>query len=104
MTGATLTTAGRNGENMMLRNKGTLTAAIAAVLLVGWSAGCESSSHNSIRTYDYGEEPRKARHATHDPTEDGADEVTIEESGEMVSPGRMVPPGSQSDEDEDDER
>jgi len=66
-------------------------AAILCVVLAGLvlfsTAGCETSSHKSVRMYEYDDGRR--------PAERTSDPAVSEESGEweMVSPGEMVPPG-----------
>ena len=70
--------------------------AIATVCTLAFSAGCQKSSHVSVRMYEYGEE-QPAR-----PTNEESDsEYKMQSPGEMVAPGEMVPPGRDVDDDED---
>ena len=62
--------------------------AMTALLAAGLAVGCASSSHKSVRTYEYDEEP---------PPEQKQPEVGSAEY-EMVSPGEMVGPGEMVDE------
>jgi len=54
-------------------------------------AGCETSSHRSVRTYEYSNEPPRARQT--DPDPDPAPDRPSEGDWEMVSPGEMASPG-----------
>ena len=60
------------------------TTAMGAVCLVGFCAGCETSSHKSVRTYEYNDQPRPAQVTQEEP------EYQMVSPGEMVSPGTMV--------------
>jgi len=62
---------------------GIVCAFFAATVLV---TGCQSSSHKSVRSYDYNEEPPDSRRAAQMEPE------REEEEGDwkMVSPGEMV--------------
>ena len=62
--------------------------ATTVMMAAGLAVGCASSSHKSVRTYEYDEEP---------PPEQRQKEVGGSE-GEMVSPGEMVGPGEMVDE------
>ena len=62
--------------------------ATAALMAAGLAVGCASSSHKSVRTYEYDEKP---------PPEQKQPEVGSSQ-GEMVSPGEMVGPGEMVDE------
>ena len=59
--------------------------AMAAAVL---TLGCASSSHKSVRTYEYREEPPPEQRQP----------VETESEYEMVSPGEMVGPGEMVDE------
>ncbi len=61
-----------------MRNK--FRALLAAVALIGFAAGCATSSHKSVRTYEYDENPPPERQ---EESESGSDY-------EMTSPGEMV--------------
>jgi hypothetical protein len=73
----------------MERRIGFRMTTMGAACLIGFCAGCETSSHKSVRTYEYNEQPRPAQ-VTQEP------EVQMVSPGEMVSPGTMVvdPDGS----------
>ena len=62
-----------------------LVWAVGAVAL-GFAVGCETSSHKSVRTYDYSDEPRGAR--TSQPTE--TERVDDAGNWQMTKPGEMV--------------
>ena len=73
----------------MIRGRLILTI-IAGLGLAVATIGCKSSSHKSVRTYDYSDDPRDARRVQQ-PIET---EREIESGDyEMVAPGEMVPPG-----------
>ena len=59
--------------------------AMAAAVL---TLGCANSSHKSVRTYEYREEPVPEQQQP----------VETESEYEMVSPGEMVGPGEMVDE------
>jgi len=69
------------------------TLGVTAVALV--ALGCETSSHKSVRTYDYDDQGRATRGVEEQPAERevGRSNGEIVAPGEMVSPGEMVPPG-----------
>ncbi|MEK6797830.1 MAG: hypothetical protein AABZ12_02565 [Planctomycetota bacterium] len=50
-------------------------------------AGCATSSHKSVRTYDYNNDPHGEQRAQ------PAEEPQDESQPHMVSPGEMVAPG-----------
>lgn len=62
---------------------GAWSLAIGATALV---LGCETSSHKSVRTYEYNEQPRGERTAQPTETE------RVEDAGDwqMTKPGEMV--------------
>lgn len=66
-----------------------LRLAVLTIAVAGLALGCRSSSHRSVRTYEYDEEP--APEQREEPA--GADSEY-----EMVSPGEMVGPGEMVDE------
>ncbi|MGB2984567.1 MAG: hypothetical protein WBE26_01680 [Phycisphaerae bacterium] len=52
---------------------------------LGWIAGCATSSHTSVRTYEYSDE--RPERPTHDESDS---EYQMQSPGEMVSPGTIV--------------
>lgn len=66
---------------------------VAAAALPCVLAGCATSSHRSIRVYEYSEEPRPAQVTDDEPSS----EYQMQSPGKMVSPGEMVPPGEMVD-------
>lgn len=70
----------------MLRYFRFCVLALAAVIASVGSIGCESSSHKSIRTYEYDDAPARDRQQ-----DDQLDsEYKMTSPGEMTSPGQMV--------------
>ncbi len=68
---------------------GVIVVCLAAGLSVG--VGCKSSSHKSVRTYEYNNEPKQP-----DPhARQRSDELDSEYK--MVSPGEMQSPGQMTD-------
>lgn len=63
----------------------TLVGVATALMIV---VGCKTTSHHSIRVYEYSDEPPSR------PADDKA-----ESEYEMVSPGEMVGPGQMVDDD-----
>ncbi|MEK6676186.1 MAG: hypothetical protein AABZ47_11100 [Planctomycetota bacterium] len=69
----------------------TAMRAITAAALGAWvlmvTAGCQTSSHKSVRMYDYNNDPGRAR-----PASQPGEEVEVEDDGEwhMVAPGEMI--------------
>ena len=67
-------------------------AVMSVACLLGWFAGCRTTTHTSVRTYEYTDEP---------PVRAVDDELTNEyqmrSPGEMVGPGEMVEPGDADD-------
>jgi hypothetical protein len=59
--------------------------AIATVCALGFSLGCQRSSHMSVRTYEYNDD-KSPRPANDEPTS----EYEMQSPGEMVAPGDMV--------------
>ena len=58
-----------------------------AASLIGMSAGCASSSHKSVRVYEYDDEPPRDRQV----------DDQLDSEYKMVSPGEMVGPGEMAD-------
>ncbi len=58
-----------------------------SLLVLAAATGCATSSHKSVRTYDYSEEPPRGRQASQ-PTET----ERVEDAGDwqMAAPGEMV--------------
>jgi len=67
-----------------------LLAAVAVAFVWGLPAGCETSSHKSVRTYEYNDESQPARVTE----EELGSEYQMQSPGETVSPGEMVAPGT----------
>ena len=67
--------------------------AFAVVCFSCLSGGCQTSSHKSIRTYEYSDEPHPVRSTDDELTS----EPQMQSPGEMVSPGEMAPPGQMVD-------
>lgn len=67
----------------MRRYLNAIAFAIAALCLVVGSPGCESSSHSSVRTYEYSDEPQRDRQQ----------DDQLDSEYKMVSPGEMTGPG-----------
>ncbi len=57
-----------------------------------FAAGCETSSHKTVKTYDYSNDSRPAQPQPTEREQRGSDAQMVE-PGEMVAPGEMVPPG-----------
>ena len=68
------------------RNTLRPTAWLLGSLALVMALGCETSSHKSVRTYEYSDQPRGQR--TSQPTET----ERVEDSGDwqMTAPGEMV--------------
>jgi hypothetical protein len=60
---------------------------LAAFCLTVLAVGCETSSHKSVRTYEYSDEPPPEQQSQADEFES---EYEMQSEGEMVSPGQMV--------------
>lgn len=68
---------------------GAIVVCLAAGLLT--VVGCKSSSHKSVRTYEYNNEPQQPDpHARQQSNE-------LDSEYKMVSPGEMQSPGQMSD-------
>lgn len=61
---------------------------MATVWLVGGSLACATSSHKSVRVYEYDDEPPRDRQMDNQ----------LDSEYKMVSPGEMVAPGEMVDE------
>jgi len=71
---------------VFLKRLSTLAVCLSILVMMG----CESSSHKSVRTYEYRGDPGRA-HETARPV---SEEYEMEAPGEMASPGTMVSPGN----------
>ena len=73
-----------------LRSAGCVVAVVACT--VGM-LGCETSSHKSVRTYEYSDDGRAPAQA---PEQELDSDYQMQSPGQMVSPGTMVvdPDGS----------
>ncbi len=69
---------------MTIRKTWLMLTALPAVGLLTLSIGCAKSSHRSVSTYEYSQEPPRAEQ-----TQPARDEETIGEY-KMVSPGEMI--------------
>ncbi len=69
--------------------------AMGVVVMTLAIIGCETSSHKTVRTYDYNDQGRATRQAEEQPAEreEMRQDGEMVAPGEMVSPGEMVPPG-----------
>ncbi len=67
----------------MRRYLNALACGIAAMCLFGGSPGCKTSSHTSVRTYEYNDEPQRDRQK----------DDQLDSEYKMVSPGEMTGPG-----------
>jgi len=59
---------------------------LAVLFIAGLVVGCETSSHKTIRTYQYNDEPPPKRSQS----DELDSEYKMQSEGEMVSPGTMV--------------
>lgn len=78
----------------MVRSTFRIAVTGGAMAVVAGVLGCESSSHKSVRMYEYDESPQEETR----PREDESQWEMVS-PGEMVAPGEMVPP-DQADEDD----
>ena len=60
--------------------------------IIGWLSGCVTTSHKTVRTYEYSDEP-----PTPVMEEASEGEYQMQSPGEMVGPGEMVPPTDTDD-------
>ena len=79
----------------MRRRFRSSVAGMTAACLFGASVGCATSSHTSVRTYEYSDEPQRERVAD----DELGCEYQMQSPGEMVLPGEMVSPGEIADDD-----
>ncbi len=59
---------------------------LAVTFVAGPAVGCATSSHKSVRTYEYTDEPAQKRSES----DELDSEYKMQSEGEMVSPGTMV--------------
>jgi len=67
-----------------------LIAGLVTAALTCGPLACKTTSHKSVRTYEYGEEVEPDRQQTDELDED----YKMVSPGEMTGPGEMVSPGS----------
>lgn len=60
---------------------------LAAVCVAGLAVGCETSSHKSVRTYEYNDQPPPEKRSQSDELDS---EYKMQSEGQMVAPGTMV--------------